>query len=55
MDDKYTLSAIAVVCLLIYGCFALYCGHNGNITTLIISAIVGIIAGTIGFTLAKIT
>lgn len=54
MDDKYKLAAIGVVSLVAYGCVALYTGHNGNTTTIIVSSIVGIIAGTIGFTLAKI-
>lgn len=53
MDDKYILAAIGVVALVVYGCVALYTGHNGSTTTLIISSVVGLIAGTVGFALAK--
>lgn len=55
MDDKYTLAAVGVVSLVGYGCVALYTGHNGTVMTGVISAVVGIIAGTIGFVMAKRT
>ena len=53
MDDKYILAAIGVIGLILYGCVALYTGHNGTVMTAVISAVVGIIAGTIGFIAAK--
>ena len=53
MDDKYTLAIIGLVALLVYGCVALVSGHNGNISTLVISGIVGIVTGTIGFVIGK--
>lgn len=53
MDDKYTLAIIGLVALLVYGCVALISGHNGDISTLVISGIVGIVTGTIGFVMGK--
>lgn len=53
MDDKYILAIVGVICLIVYGCVALYTGHNGTVMTAIISAVVGIIAGTVGFIAAR--
>ena len=53
MDDKYKLAVIGVVSLAGYGCVALYTGYDGAVATAVVSAIVGIIAGTIGFLVGK--
>lgn len=53
MEDKYKLACVGVVSLVGYGCVALFTGHNGTIMTGIISAVVGIVAGTIGFVIGK--
>jgi len=55
MDDKYKLACVGVVSLVAYGSVALYTGHNGSITTAIISGVVGVIAGTIGFVWGKVS
>lgn len=47
------LAAIGIISLVAYGCVALLTGHNGTIMTGIISAVTGIIAGTVGFIAAK--
>jgi hypothetical protein len=53
MDDKYTLAIVGLLALLVYGSVALICGYNGNISTLVISGIVGIVTGTIGYVAGK--
>jgi len=53
MDDKYILASVGVVSLVGYGCVALLAGHNGTMMTGIISAVVGIIAGTVGFAIGR--
>lgn len=53
MDDRYILASVGLVALLIYGSVALIFGHNGNISTLVISGIVGIVAGTVGYVIGN--
>lgn len=53
MDDKNILALGGLVALLAYGCVALIFGHNGDNSTLVVSGIVGIVTGTIGFVLGK--
>ncbi len=53
MDDKYKLAAVGIVSLVGYGVAAMHYGFNGNIATLVISGVVGIVAGTIGYIAGK--
>jgi len=53
MDDKYTLASVGIAGLVVYGVAAMHYGFNGSTATLVISAVVGIVAGTVGFIAAK--
>lgn len=53
MDDKYTLAAVGILGLVAYGVAAMHYGFNGSTATLVISGVVGLVAGTVGFIAGK--